>query len=422
MAIDNANKNAALRERAASCRGSFPLLSKKEASIIYLDNAATTLKPTPVVEALRQYYEEYPSNVHRASYPLSTRANQAYEDAREVARSFLGANEEDYDLIFCSGTTDAINLIASSYAQERELSDKSKAFVVSDFEHHSSYVPWQRCAHVLQKEFRTVGLDSQHGLDMQKLDDALKDAAVLSITGMSNVTGYVPPLEEILQQCRKHGTRMVLDAAQLAAHQKISLAELPVDAVCFSAHKLCGPTGIGVLCIRKEWLQKLPFLRVGGGTIRKVFKDHTQFLEGPEGYEAGTPHIAGAIGMAAGLQFIQELGFETIHTVGKELRDILLSELSKIDLFRIIGSHPDTEAPIISLVSEKMHSQDVSFLLDTKKICVRTGHLCAQPLLAHFSCEFVLRISAYLYNTREEVESLVQCFHSLQDILKRSRR
>ncbi len=394
----------------------FPILNKDE-PLVYLDNAATALKPISVIQALQEYYQDYSANVHRGNYLLSIHASEAYEKARETVRLFLDADDE-YEIIFTSGTTDAINIIASAYQFDASLSQQKKAFLVSDFEHHSSYVPFQQCALRLQKEFRVLRVSRDNSLDMNNAEENIKDAAVLSITGMSNVTGYEPPIKELLPLCNKHGTKVLLDAAQLAAHRKISLRKLPVDAVCFSAHKLCGPTGIGVLCIRKEWLRMLPFVKTGGGSIVKVTEHNTQFLDGPEGYEAGTPHIAGAIGCAAAIDFLTHIGMENIIEHDRVLRKAMLDALAPLDSFTILGNNDQITSATIAVVADSIHSQDMSFILDAKKICVRTGHVCAQPLLHVFHTEYILRISAYFYNTLEDIQILTSALQTIHEINK----
>lgn len=399
-------------QKTASFRQFFPLLSGPEPTI-YLDNAATALKPLQVVEALKEYYLEYPVNIHRANYPLCIRASNEYEKSRNTLRAFFDA-DDSYEIIFTAGTTDSINILAHAYQAEPALSANKTSFLVSDFEHHSSFVPWQQCARNLGKEFHSIPLTSSNVLDMDAAEKLIPDASVLSITGMSNVTGYVPPLDDLLKLCAKHGTRLVVDAAQLAAHQEISLKRMPVDALCCSAHKLCGPTGIGVLCVRREWLKTLPFVKTGGGTIQRVAREQSSFLDGPEGYEAGTPHIAGAIGFAAAINFLRKVGMQNIAHADLLLRRSLLQKLEALDAFKIVGDSPAIQAATVSIVAQDMHPHDMSFLLEMKKICVRTGHLCAQPLLRKFNLEFVLRISAFFYTTLEEIEVLGAALTTLQ--------
>ena len=396
----------------------FPILNK-DTPIVYLDNAATSLKPLSVVQAMQGYYQDCSANVHRGNYFLSVQASEAYEKARESVRTFLDAND-DYEIIFTLGSTDSINIIAIAYQLESSLSQHKKAFLVSDFEHHSSYVPFQQCALRLQKEFRILNISYDNGIDMDGAEEKIKESVLLSITGMSNVTGYEPPIAELLACCQKNGTKLLLDAAQLVAHRKISLRELPVDAICFSAHKLCGPTGIGVLCIRKDWLCTLPFVRTGGGTILKVNKNTTQFLDGHEGYEAGTPHIAGAIGLTAALDFISSIGMEQIEEHDSILRKKILEMFATLDSFIIVGNNKHITCATVSVVANNIHSQDIGFIFDAKKICIRTGHLCAQPLLKVFNTEYVLRISAYFYNTLEDIQMLASSLQAIHDISKES--
>ncbi len=392
-------------------RADFPLLRTEHAPC-YFDSAATALKPTPVIDAITEYYAEYPSNVHRGTHPLSMRASKAYEDAREQVRSFLEASD-DYEVIFTAGTTDSINLVCSMYENNMLHRCKNAAVAISQLDHHSVFVPLQQLCKRMNGSFNIIPITDEGELDYYKARDAIHKSTMLCITGMSNVTGHMPNIHALLSECRSASCRMVLDAAQLMAHGGLSLRYTPVDAVAFSGHKLCGPTGIGVLCIRKDWLTDLKPVRVGGGTIKSVSLYDTTFHEAPELYEAGTPHIAGAIGLAAALKYLQDIDINAIHAHEQKLQAALHDAVSDLPGIRYIGNPKKSHASIISFVSDSIHAQDIAFALEQKNIYIRVGHLCAMPLLSHFNCEFVARVSCWFYNTLEEIAELKKNLQSL---------
>lgn len=392
-------------------RVDFPLLCGDNAPR-YFDNAATTLKPKSVIQAITEYYAEYPANVHRGTHALSMRASKAYEDAREQVRSFLEASN-DYEIIFTAGTTDSINLMCMMYENTLLKHCRNAAVAVSEMDHHSVFVPWQQLCKKMNGIFHVIPVTDDGELNYYNTRDTIHRSDILCITGMSNVTGHAPRIQTLLTQCRNASCRIVIDAAQSIAHHGMSLRYTPVDAVAFSGHKLCGPTGIGVLCIRRDWLKTLIPIRTGGGTVKKVSIDKTKFHESPELYEAGTPHIAGAIGLAAALKYLQNIGLDAIHKHEVKLRAALCDAVSVLPGIRYIGNPNVSNTAILSFVSDTIHAHDIAFALEQKNIYIRVGHLCAMPFLSHFNCEFVARISCWFYNTLEEVAVLKKTLKSL---------
>ncbi len=392
-------------------RSDFSLLCSDNVPC-YFDNAATALKPKSVIQAITEYYTEYPANVHRGTHALSMRASKAYEDAREQVRSFLEASN-DYEIIFTAGTTDSINLICAMYENALIHRCKNAVVTVSEMDHHSVFVPWQQLCKKMNGTFYIIPTTNKGTLEYRNTRDMIYKSDILCITGMSNVTGYTPNIQNLLTQCRRGYCRLVLDGAQLIAHHGLSLRNTPVDAVAFSGHKLCGPTGIGVLCIRRDWLCTFTPTRTGGGTIKTVSVNKTEFHESPDLYEAGTPHIAGAIGLAAALKYLKNIGINAIHAHDTKLHSALRNAISVLPGLRYIGDPNVSNVPIVSFVSDVIHAHDIAFALEQQNIYIRVGHLCAMPLLRRFNCEFVARISCYFYNTLEEIAVLKNTLESL---------
>ncbi len=397
-------------------RKDFPLLSSPSPPI-YLDSAATALKPYSVIKKIQEYYECYPANVHRASYNLSIRASEEYEKARETVRGFLHANDS-YEIIFTSGTTEGVNYISTAYIIEalHHPHNKKGAITVSELDHHSVFVPWQTASTYTNSQFLIIPLTDDGEICLETAYKYISKSTILCISGMSNVTGYIPPIASLHAVCQKANCKLIIDGAQLLAHGSFSLKDTPVDAIAFSSHKLCGPTGIGCLCIKKDWLATLPFLKSGGGTIETVTLDTTTFLKGHERYEAGTPHIAGAIGFSEALSYLQNIGASKIKSHEKKLRSAIIQTLQSCKDIRIIGDESISDSAIISFIHKKLHVQDIGFVLQKNNICIRTGHLCAQPLLKRFNCSYVARISGYFYTTLEEIQKLGRVLQSFQSL------
>lgn len=394
-------------------RDDIPILCKPN-PIVYLDTAASALKPQPVIDALLSYYNEFPVNIHRGTYRLSVLASEAFEQARDSIANFFHANE-DYTIIFTSGMTEASNMLANAHRYILSSTDK---ITVTLLDHHSMLLPWREVSKDIQANLIMVPLVPSGCIDLKLLKESIAKSRILAINGMSNVTGYYPPLQEIQKSCELSGCKMIVDAAQLAMHAPINLSKTPYDAVLCSAHKLGGPTGIGALCIKKTWLEELNLYKTGGGTVEKVTIEDTVYLDVPERFEAGTPNIAGAIGFAKAVEYLQDKGWGNILAYEKILRDHLLNVIQSFEGVRILGDIDIADTATISFVSDKWHPQDISFVLEQHNVCIRTGKLCAEPLLQFFECSQVARVSAFCYNRIEDIAYFGQQLNALNEIHK----
>lgn len=392
-------------------RSIIPFLNNSD-SCSYFDNSATALKPQAVVDAVVEYYNEYPANVHRATYKTSIQASEQYESSKQTIKDFLSA-DTSYELIFTSGMTEASNLIASAH---RTLLTAADTIALTELEHHSHFLPWYETAHDTQCSLSIIPILSDGSIDYQVLQETIQNCSVLAISGMSNVTGYRPPLEDIRDITTTHGCKLIIDAAQLMAHEQIDLSKTPYDAVLFSAHKLGGPTGIGGMCIKKSWLDTFPNVKVGGGTIQRVEKNRVDYYSDGRRFEAGTPNIAGAIGFERIIAHFNTLGWDFITQYEQTLRSALLSQLQSLQGIRILGNAPEIKVPIVSFVADSLHAEDISFMLNQQNIYVRSGFLCAQPLLESLGVSQVVRISAFHYNTMQELNVLQSALESVNSL------
>lgn len=384
--------------------------------LIYLDSSATLLKSQQVIDSVVEYYSSYPSNIHRGSYEMSIKASDAYVRAREIIKQFFNA-DESYELIFTSGMTGGSNFLAQSH---RSLLGDKDAVSTSVLEHHSSSLPWRELAYATGTEYQEIDIlhseEDDGKLDMQDAELKISKSKILSICGMSNVSGYVPPLYQLLEICQTHRCRMIVDACQLAVHQQIDLQKTPFDALLCSAHKLGGPTGIGALCIKKEWLETLPVVFTGGGTVEKVEKECILYHNTVERYEAGTPNVAGVIGFARAVEYLQDKGWEFIGQYEYELRLCVLEQVKRLKTVRILGRDDIAHSPIVSFIAN-IHPQDIAFILQRDNICVRDGKLCAETLLNSYGCTQVTRVSAFCYNTKQEIEFLGDRLESINTLM-----
>lgn len=398
-------------------RGDFPLLASGTPPL-YFDSAATALKPRSVIDAVGEYYREYSANVHRGTSPLSVRASEAFENARARVRDFLDA-PEDYEIIFTSGTTDGINMLCLMYEDRARRTGEPVRLAVSEMDHHSVFVPFRTLAARSGGTCGIIRLEDSGQLSESSAKECLQGCGMLGITAMSNVTGICPDLAYV-RSCVGPRARIVVDGAQYAAHFKVSLRNHPADAFVFSGHKLCGPTGTGVLCIKKDWLSEFTPLRSGGGTVKNVTLEKIEFEKSPEAFEAGTPNIAGIIGLERALAYLQDVGFENIQAHERALRPALLDAVSAIPGIRYVGDPHCGAAALVSFVSDAVHAQDISFLLQRSNIHIRIGHLCAQPLLSRFNCGSVARVSCYFYNTLDEIAEMKKSLAALRGIVGNS--
>ena len=396
-----------LRELVWQWRQDFPLLQRTVYGkpIVYLDNAATTQKPTAVVAALQHYYTECTSNVHRGVYYLSEQATQLYEEARRTVQRFLGAAEAA-EIVFVRGTTEAINLVAHCLGRTRIR--PGSEILLTHMEHHSNIVPWQLVAEQTGARLRVLPITPDGELMLEAYPELLTErTAVVAVVHVSNSLGTINPVAELIQTAHERGIPVLVDGAQAVAHMPVDVQQLDCDFYAFSGHKIYGPTGIGVLYAKRRWLEEFPPYQGGGDMIRHVTFERTLYNDVPYKFEAGTPNIAGAIGLKAALEYVQQCGLERIAAHEHELLRYATERLQELPGVRLIGT-AERKAAIISFVIEGVHPHDVGTVLDREGIAIRVGHHCTQPVMEFFGVPATSRISFGLYNTLEEVDRLVE--------------
>ncbi len=383
-------------------RKDFPILDQKinGKPLVYLDNAATTQKPLAVIQRISTYYLQENSNVHRGVHHLSQVATEAYENARNYVADFINAKESK-EIIFTRGTTESINLLATVFASVIQAGDE---ILISEMEHHSNMVPWQQLCEKTKARLKVLPVSLNGTLDLDILAKMLSPRVkLLAVTHLSNVLGTINPVKEMVRISHEKGVPVLLDGAQGIAHTKVDVQDLDVDFYAFSGHKIYAPMGIGVLYGRAAWLQKLPPYQFGGEMIEEVSFEKTTFNELPYKYEAGTPNVAGALGLEAALRYVNELGWEDILKHEDSLLHYALEKLENIDGMRIIGQARD-KAAVISFLIHGIHPFDLGTLLDQMGIAVRTGHHCVQPLMDFYCIPGTVRASFAMYNTMEEID------------------
>lgn len=389
-------------------------------NLTYLDSAASSQTPLPVIEAMTAYLRDYRANVHRGAYALSGKATEAYEEARGKVAHFLGAASPE-ECIFTRGTTESLNLLASSLLQPGER------IVLSAMEHHSNIVPWQ----LRGLEIDWVEVDSQGKLDLQSLDQALlKGPRAVALTWVSNVLGTINPISEIARRVHQAGALFILDGAQGVPHLTCNLSELGCDFLAFSGHKMLGPTGIGVLWGKSELLQKMPPYQGGGSMIARVTRTGTSYAPPPQRFEAGTPAIAEAIGLGAAVDYLQGLGMDWVRQHEKTLLTRALVALREVPDLRLFGPcDAEIQSGVVSFWMEGVHPHDLATILDRRGICIRAGHHCCQPLMASLTERFqpgsrapisLARASFYLYNQDSEIEKLVEGLLEARKVFRRA--
>ena len=396
-------------------RADFPILSREVYGkpLVYLDNAATTQKPLCVLDAMREEYLNVNANVHRGVHYLSQQATDLHEAAREKVRGFINARKIE-EIVFTRGTTEAINLVASSFCEsEMQAGDE---VLVTDMEHHSNIVPWQLQAQRRGIIVKHLPITDDGRLDLSTLNSQLSTRTKLvSVTHVSNVLGTVNPVGEIVKIAHQHGIPVLVDGAQSAPHMKIDVQAMDCDFYAFSGHKMYGPTGIGVLYGKEEWLEKLPPYQGGGEMIDKVTWERTTFERLPFKFEAGTPDYIATHGLAKAIEYLDSIGMENIQQHEQELTRYAMEQLQAIDDMKIYGipqtsaiSHqPSSRDAVVSFNVGQIHHLDLGTLLDRLGIAVRTGHHCAQPLMDRLGIPGTVRASFALYNTKEEIDTLV---------------
>jgi cysteine desulfurase / selenocysteine lyase len=393
---------------AREIRELFPILNQEVngSPLVYLDSAATSQKPVQVIEALDKYYREYNSNVHRGVHTLGTRATDGYEGAREKVRKFINAKSIE-EIIFTRGTTTALNTVAASYG--RDNLKEGDEIVISYMEHHSNIIPWQQVAKQTGATLKYLDLQEDGTISLDTVRETItENTKIVSIMQVSNVLGVMNPIREIAEIAHQHGAIMVVDGAQSAPHMKIDVQDLNCDFFAFSGHKMCGPTGIGVLYGKKALLEKMEPVEFGGEMIDFVGLYESTWKELPWKFEGGTPIIAGAIGLGAAIDFLNEIGLDNIEKHEHALAAYAMDKMSAIDGMTIYGpKEAGKRAGLVTFNLEDVHPHDVATVLDAEGIAVRAGHHCAQPLMKWLKASATARASFYLYNTEEDIDKLV---------------
>lgn len=392
-------------------REQFPILQREVNGypLVYLDNAATTQKPQVVIDAMNHYYSNSNANVHRAVHTLAGEATDGYEACRTTLKKRFNAEK----VIITGGTTEAINLV--SHAWGRANLSPGDAVVLTEMEHHSDIVPWQMLAKELEIELRYVPVQEDLTLDMEILEASLEGAKLVCVVHISNVLGVCNPVEKIISLANQNGAKVLLDAAQSVPHQSVDFQELGADFMAFSAHKMCGPTGIGALLVANDVFEEMEPFMGGGDMIETVSIHGSTYQTNEHKFEAGTPKIAEAIGWNAALEWMDNIDLESEHSRLLTLARWLSKELRSMGM-TVYGRHDDNDAAVVSFLHPTMNSEDLAHLLDARGYAVRTGHHCAQPLLERLKITGTVRASLYFYNSKEEVENFVK---QLSDILER---
>ncbi|RMF32190.1 MAG: cysteine desulfurase [Candidatus Nitrosothermus koennekii] len=401
-------------------REDFPILKRKVRNgkpLIYLDNAATTQKPKQVINALKKYYTYYNANVHRAAYQLSEEATAAYEETRDKVAKFINADREE--IIFVRNATEALNLVA--YTWGRKNIKKNDRVVITEFEHHSNIVPWQIITKEKKANLDYIRVDEEGMLMLDDLHNFLEQDRVklVSFSHMSNVLGTIAPAKDIVRYVHEKDIPVLIDGAQSVPHIPVDVKDLDCDFMAFSAHKMLGPTGVGVLYAKKEILEDMPPFLGGGDMIKEVHKYETIYNDLPWKYEAGTPNIADVIAFGKAIDYINKIGIENMHEYEKELTEYALDRLSGIKGLEIYGTFDiNKRGGVISFNLGDIHPHDLATILDEDGIAIRSGHHCAQPLMEKLDTAATSRASLYLYNTKEEIDALADALERARMIFR----
>ena len=397
-------------------RKDFPILERtiNGQPLIYFDNAATSQTPNQVIDVISDYYQNYNSNIHRGVHSLSQEATDVYENARQKIQHHFNA-AQTHEVIFTSGTTHSINIIASGYSKILRADDE---LIVSAMEHHSNIVPWQMLCDRTGAILKVIPMDQTGVLDMDAFDDLLSiKTKLVFVNHVSNALGTVNPIEEIIKRAHEVGAKVLIDGAQASPHIKADVQALDVDYYVTSAHKLCGPTGVGMLYGKEELLNLLPPYQGGGEMIAEVSFEKTTYADLPHKFEAGTPNIAGGIAFGAALDYMNGIGFEAIAAYEHELLIYATEQLKAIDGVKIYGEAPKKTA-VISFNVDDIHPYDIGSILDKMGIAVRTGHHCAQPIMDFYQIPGTVRASFSFYNTKEEIDTMIKGLKKAIQMLK----
>tara|TARA_B100001989_G_scaffold248606_1_gene222472 strand:+ start:3177 stop:4379 length:1203 start_codon:yes stop_codon:yes gene_type:complete len=393
----------------------FPILSQSvnEKPLIYLDNASTTQKPTSVINEIQNYYESTNSNIHRGVHHLSQKATEKYEDSRKIVQNFIGAKSSK-EIIFVRGATEAVNLVANSYV--KPLLSEGDNIIISQMEHHANIVPWQLITKEKKAEIRVVPINEAGELLVDDMDDLIdENTRFISLNHVSNSLGTVNPVEKLIQKAHQNDIRIMIDGAQAVQHMKVNVVDLDVDFYCFSGHKMYGPTGIGILYGKKEILEKMEPYQGGGDMIKSVTFEKTIFNDIPHIFEAGTPNIVGAIGLAKAVEFIENITIEKIEKHEMALLNYATEKINSIEGVEIVGN-AEEKASVISFVMGDIHPHDIGTIMDNLGIAIRAGHHCTQPIMDFYNIPATARASFAIYNTEDDVDKLVEGIQKVKEV------
>ena len=396
-------------------REDFPILNKKinGTDLVYFDNAATSQTPKQVIQKIVDYYEQYNSNIHRGLHSLSTDATNQYELSRKIIQKHFGI-KNNHEVIFTSGTTHGINIVSSGLESQINSSDE---LIVSEMEHHSNIVPWQILCEKTDAKLKVIPINKEGSLDIDTFKTMLnKNVKFVFINHVSNSLGTINPIEEIIELAHKNNSKVLLDGAQGAAHFKINLSEINVDYYVASAHKLCGPTGVGFLYGKSELLEALPPYQGGGEMISSVTFEKTEYADLPYKFEAGTPNISGVIGFGAAIDYMNDIGFDNIESYEQELLKYATDRLKEISGIKIYGNSGN-KISVISFNLSNHHPSDIGSILDQFGIAVRTGQHCTQPVMDYYNIPGTVRVSLSFYNTKSEIDLFIDALEKASNML-----
>ena len=402
---------------AYKVREDFPILSStmNDLPLVYLDSAATSQKPKSVIERMQHFYQNEYSNVHRGIYTLAEQATHHYEDVRRIVKQFIHARSQ-HEIVFTKGATEGINLVAQSYGHT--FLSAGDEIILSTLEHHANIVPWQRLAEEKNLVLKIIPINSDGELDLEAYEELFSlKTRLVAITHTSNVLGTITPIREMIRTAHLEGARVLIDACQSIVHTPIDVQDLDCDFLVFSAHKLYGPTGVGVLYGKENLLKDMPPYQAGGDMIKYVSFEETTYQDPPMCFEAGTPNIAGVIGLGAAIQYLKQYSFDSIITYEQELLQYAAQGLREVPGITLVGN-PSLRAPIISFIMDNIHPHDVATILSHSGICVRAGHHCAMPLMDAFGLPATLRISLAFYNTFSELDLLFNALNTVNKVFK----
>ena len=408
-------KNQSVEFDVEKVRKDFPILHQmiNGKPLIYLDNAATSQKPKNVIDAIETYYREYNSNIHRGVHTLSENATETYESSRLKIKNFINANSTK-EIVFVRGATEAINLVAQSLG--RDSLNENDEIIITELEHHSNIVPWQLLSQQTGAKLKFIPINNKGELIEEEYKKLLnKKTRIVAVGHISNALGTINPIETIITMAHEYGAKVLIDGAQAAPHTLIDVKKLDCDFYVFSGHKLFGPTGVGVLYGKKDLLEKMPPYQGGGDMIKMVSMKETQYNDLPYKFEAGTPNIAGVIGLGAAIDYVNEIGLENISTYENELLNYANQQASEITGLKFIGTARQ-KASILSFTLDGIHPHDVGTILNSEGIAIRTGHHCAMPVMEYFKIPATSRASFTFYNTHEEIDALIKAIEKCKKV------